>query len=129
MSGRPVPYRVFAQPVRVGWIAILIVVALGCAVPGQLYEVAPAISGRLSRGDVPAGDVQLTLHVANDMSADLFSREQVQTSPDGNFSFESLALKVAGHEYNKDYRALLRLRVDGKERVIWRAKYSKHAKV
>jgi len=112
---------------RVTRLLILIALASGCAMPGKLYEVAPAISGRVHRGDAPAGDVQLTLHVANDASADLFIRKEVHTSADGRFSIESLALKVAGHEYNKDYRALLRLRVDGKERVIWRASYSRRA--
>jgi hypothetical protein len=108
-------------------VLVFSIVISGCAMPGELYEVAPVISGRVQRGDVPVNDVQLTLHVANDMSGDLFIREEVRTSPDGRFSFESLELKVAGHEYNKDYRALLNLRVDGKERVIWRAKYSRRA--
>jgi len=106
----------------------------GCAIPGQLYEVAPAISGRVEGGelsnrelakDVVKDDAQLTLKVANDQSADLYAREQVRLSPDGGFEFGPLELAVAGHEYNKNYRAFLHLRVDGKERVIWRAGYSR----
>lgn len=108
--------------------------ASGCAIPGRLYEVAPAISGRVHGGELSNGDVakdvakndaQLTLKVANDVSADLFAREQVLLAPDGSFAFGPLELAVAGHEYNKNYRVLLSLRVDGKERVIWRAGYSR----
>lgn len=117
-------------------LLVLISLASGCAIPGRLYEVVPAISGRVhgstsSERDVSESDVssndgaRLTLHVWNEVSADLHAREQVRLSPDGSFAFEPLRLAVAGHEYNKNYRVLLRLRVDEKERVIWRATYSR----
>jgi hypothetical protein len=127
-------------------LLLLISVASGCAIPGQLYEVAPAMSGRVHGGefsdrnvandvakdvandvkkDFAKNDAQLTLKVANDASADLFAREQVLLPSDGRFAFEPLELAVAGHEYNKNYRAFLHLRLDGKERVIWRARYSR----
>ena len=128
--------------VRVVRFFLLISLASGCAIPGKLYEVAPAISGRVYGGEfsdaevakdvahdvknhVAKNDPQLTLKVANDASADLFAREQVLLSSDGRFAFEPLELAVAGHEYNKNYRSQLHLRVGGKERVIWRAGYSR----
>jgi len=112
-------------------ILVLISLASGCAIPGRLYEVAPAVSGRvhgsisLDRDASESDASQLTLQVLNEVSADLHVREQVRLAPDGSFAFESLRLAVAGHEYNKNYRVLLRLRVDEKERVIWRATYSR----
>jgi hypothetical protein len=122
---------------RVFRLLVLIALTSGCAIPGRLYEVAPAISGRVHGGSVSKGDAsgrdvskngaRLMLQVANEMSADLYAREQVRLSPDGSFAFESLRLAVAGHEYNKNYRVLLRLRVDEKERVIWRAAYPRRA--
>jgi len=118
-------------------LLVLVSLASGCAIPGRLYEVAPAISGRLhgstssdrdgSESDVSQDGARLTLQVLNEVSADLHAREQVRLSPDGSFAFEPLRLAVAGHEYNKNYRVLLRLRVDEKERVIWRAAYSRRA--
>jgi hypothetical protein len=106
--------------------------ASGCAIPGRLYVVAPAISGHVyggaaSEADVSRNGAQLALHVVHRVSADLYSRERVDLSADGNFAFEPVELVVAGHEYSKDYRVWLRLRVDGKERVIWRAEYSRLA--
>jgi hypothetical protein len=116
-------------------LLVLVSLVSGCAIPGRLYEVVPAISGRVhgshsserdvSERDVSKNGARLTLQVLNEVSADLHAREQVRLSPDGSFAFEPLRLAVAGHEYNKNYRVLLRLRVDEKERVIWRATYSR----
>jgi hypothetical protein len=105
----------------------MVSIALGCAIPGRLYPVAPAISGRVHGGELPTVDGQLTLHVVHSESADLYAREQVRLSPDGHFAFEAPELVVAGHEYSKRYGAFLHIRAGEQDRVIWRAQFSRLA--
>jgi mono/diheme cytochrome c family protein len=114
---------------RVAWLFVVgsIALAIACAIPGRLYPVSPALSGQLHGGDIPSDGAQLVLHVVHSESADLHSKEQVPLAPQGRFAFEAVELAVAGHEYSKNYRIFLHYLAGGKNRVIWRAQFSRLA--
>ena len=114
---------------RIGpvWIFALILLAVRCAVPGRLYLVAPAVSGDLRSVDITFEAAELRLEISHRESLKLHDATQIALSTDGHFLFEPLKLAVAGHEYSKNYRAFLHLLVDGKDRVIWRAQFSRRA--
>jgi mono/diheme cytochrome c family protein len=102
-----------------------ILTAVGCAIPGRLYVVAPEVSGVVHGRAFSDSDARLSLRVMHRESAELSERREVRLSPGGEFVFEPLQLAVAGHEYSKYYRAFLHLRVGREERVIWRAEFSR----
>jgi hypothetical protein len=106
-----------------GWV----VLAVACTIPGRLYPVAPATSGRVHGGELQTDGARLTLHVVYSESADLYVRKQVPLTSDGLFAFETPELAVAGHEYGKTYRVLLQFSSGELNRVIWRAHYSRLA--
>jgi hypothetical protein len=109
------------------WVVLLIVAAIGCAIPGRLYEVAPPVSGRIHGGDQPIDEARLRLRVVHVESADLHSHEQDSPAADGRFAFAPMELAVAGHEYSKNYRIFLHYRVGDENRVIWRVQFSRRA--
>ena len=111
-------------------LALLLALAAGCALPGVLYEVAPAMQGRIHGDSISAEslfEATLSLRVIYTESADLFANREAPVSSSGRFAFESVELAVAGHEYGKDYRAFLYLRTGDQERVIWRGRFSRRA--
>lgn len=97
---------------------LVCLVPSGCALPGKLYRVVPAISGQLPP---PAGEVELLLRVMQRESPTLHQEQRVALSPSGRFAFEEVDLEVAGHEYSKFYRVYLHRHADNLDRVIWRA--------
>lgn len=107
------------------YIAVLVILAIGCALPGRLYVVAPAISGHVRSLEGSVEAASLRLEIAHRESLDLHDTKQVSLSADGLFAFEPLELAIAGHEYSKNYRAYLHILIDGRDRVIWRAQFSR----
>jgi hypothetical protein len=100
---------------------------LSCALPGKLYPVAPAISGRLLDFNQSPGSAKLQLVVLGRESPDLHARQEVVPTTGGRFHFARTQLKVAGHEYTKFYQLYLHLQDDSSDRVIWRAAISRLA--
>ena len=117
----------FSSRTSRAYVLVLLLLAVGCAVPGRLYPVAPAISGDVRSTKVSIEETELRLEIAHRESPELHDEKQVSLSADGHFSFKALELAVAGHEYSKNYRAFLHLLMDGKSRVIWRAQFSRRA--
>jgi hypothetical protein len=107
------------------WLAITVCLVLGCAMPGRLYPVAPAISGRLQGADHGIDNARLVLRIIQRESAVLHATEERPLPGDGRFSFEAIELEVAGHEYSKVYRIFLSIRGDDRDRVVWRAELSR----
>jgi hypothetical protein len=112
---------------RLPWLIVLVLFAAGCAIPGRLYLVAPAISGNVRSAQTSLEGADLRLEISYQESADLHDSAQRSLSASGRFSFDGMELAVAGHEYGKNYRAFLHLTVDGNDRVIWRAQFSRLA--
>jgi hypothetical protein len=108
-------------------IMVLLVLATGCAIPGRLYRVAPAIAGNVRSDQVSLDGAQLSREISYPDSSDLYDTKQQSLSADGRFTFDRVELAVAGHEYSKNYRAFLFLLMDGKKRAIWRAEFSRLA--
>lgn len=96
---------------------------LGCAIPGRLYEVAPRIDGRVTGAD---GDARVVMRLMHREVPDLHLVRETPLSPDGSFAFEPARLAVAGREFSKVYRVFLHLlEPGGRDRVIWRAEFSR----
>ncbi len=106
---------------------VLLLLAVGCAIPGRLYLVAPAISGSVQSAQDSLEGADLRLEVSYPDSPDLYDNEERTLPASGRFAFDRVELAVAGHEYSKNYRAFLHLRINGKDRVIWRAQFSRLA--
>jgi hypothetical protein len=79
--------------------------AFGCAAPGQLYVVAPEISGRLRSERIAVGTTELELDVLQRENASLFARQRSVPDAEGRFAFEASRPGVAGREHTKRYRA------------------------
>jgi hypothetical protein len=107
------------------WCLVVIGMAVGCAIPGRLYLVAPAISGSVRGGEVADTGSALRLVVMHRESPSLHHRSELLVSPSGAFRFDPVEMVIAGHEYSKSYRVFLHLEADGKDRVIWRATMSR----
>jgi hypothetical protein len=108
------------------WLSLILpVLVVGCAMPGQLYLVMPAISGSLEGDGLMPAQSELSLIVMHRESPTLHHRSDIELPASGAFSFDRVELAVAGHEYTKFYRVFLHLRADGKNRVIWRALVSR----
>lgn len=114
-------------------LSILLGLISACAMPGKLYPVAPTISGRVDGIDSIGGmeSPRLRLVVMHRESPSLFEVQELPVDRDGRFSFPPVELVVAGHEISKVYRSFLYFEVEGdpesRERVIWRAEFSRTA--
>jgi mono/diheme cytochrome c family protein len=97
----------------------------GCAIPGRVYEVAPAVSGTLRLDEVPGEGATLSLRIRHRESPNLHHRADVPLTSDGHFAFPAVRLPIAGLEYSKYYRAYLHLETALEDRVVWRAEYSR----
>jgi hypothetical protein len=98
---------------------------VGCAIPGQLYQVAPAVTGTLRLDPIPSEGATLSLRIRHRESPNLHHRADVPLTSDGRFAFAAVELPIAGHEYSKYYRAYLHLETGLENRVIWRAEFSR----
>ena len=114
---------------RIGSVCMLAMISMvvSCAVPGRLYLVAPEVTGALRSAEVSFESAELRLKISHREGLKLHDAKKVALSMDGRFSFEPLKLAIAGHEYSKNYRAFLHLLINGKDRVIWRAQFSRRA--
>jgi cytochrome c553 len=101
-------------------------IAAACAVPGRLYPVAPAISGALQGRGLPSTEGRLVLVLMHRESPSLHDRIEQPLRADGAFAFEPISLAVAGHEFSKVYRVYLHLRDRDRDRVVWRAQFSRY---
>lgn len=119
--------RELAENACVVALSILLLLAASCALPGQRYAVAPAIGGSIRGADFAAVDAALRLDLMHRESPDLFDVQQTRLQSDGHFSFDAVALEVAGHEFSKYYRVFLHYRAGQEDRVIWRAEFSRNA--
>jgi len=109
---------------------LLIALALGsldCAIPGRPYRVAPAISGSVRAAHTSSVGTRLELRIVHRDSALLSATEAIPLPSSGSFGFDAVELVVAGHEYSKLYQAFLVLQHAEKERVLWRAEFSRRA--
>jgi len=102
-----------------------LVLLAGCAIPGRLYLVAPAVSGTLRTSESSLEDVRLMLSIQHRESPILYHNDETPLTPEGAFTFEAVQLAIAGHEYSKYYRAYLHVRSGADDRVIWRAEFSR----
>ena len=116
-----------SRRIRLLWFLGLILLAAGCAMPGQPYLVAPAITGNVRGEEIPADGARLMLIAMHRESPNLYERQEIPLSPAGNFSFEPVELVIAGHEFSKHYRIFLHLQTVQRNRVIWRAEFSRRA--
>ncbi len=104
---------------RWGGVLVMLALALGCAMPGRLYTVVPAISGRVDGGDL--GGAPLVLEVHEQQTPALHARRRTALDAEARFAFEAVELAVAGHEYGKRYRVFLWAENGGQRRILWRA--------
>lgn len=105
---------------------LALAVLLACASSAPLQLVSPAIQGQV-RGDEIAGrSAELVLRVVHHDTANLVAQATAPLEPDGRFSFAPLERPVAGKEQGREYRVFLHLRVDGRTRMIWRARYPRN---
>jgi hypothetical protein len=113
---------------RMGFaLAGLVLVGLfsHCAVPGKLYRVAPPIAGELHELDSSTGEVHVELTVVHRDVPDLFEVSRAEVDRGGRFRFAPVELAVAGHEYSKVYRAIVRIQSASEDRVLWRGEFSR----
>ena len=74
------------RPIAAAGLVILILVA-ACAIPGQLYVVAPEISGSVKNRGIPNEGVRLLLRIQHRESPNLYHVGQVSLSPVGGASY------------------------------------------
>lgn len=108
-----------------GALACLWIVSGACAIPGRLYPVAPAVLGELRGAVEPGAESELRLSVTSREVPTLFEVQRVRLSQNGSFRFDPVKLAVAGREYSKVYHVYLYYRVGTRDRVIWRAEFSR----
>lgn len=127
---RPLPLRGRKAHVRLRstLVALLALsaIAAACALPGRLYRVAPAISGTLQGTSLPSTDGRLALVLLHRESPSLHDRLEQPLRADRQFAFEPISLAVAGHEFSKVYRVYLHLQGGDRDRVVWRAQFSRY---
>lgn len=106
-----------------GLLALLLVAA--CAIPGRAYRVTPQVSGTIHALEPFGAEPRIWFRVRHWDSPALAAEREVAVAKDGSFEIEPIDLTVAGHEYSKRYRAIVHVRGQGLDRVIWRAEFSR----
>ena len=108
------------------WVLVAIgCMGFACALPGQLYRVAPEIRGEIGPRSAVGTEPTLRLSIMSREVPTLFDVKMLGLQPDRRFRFDSAQLAIAGREYSKVYRAFLRYREGAKDEVIWRAEFSR----
>jgi mono/diheme cytochrome c family protein len=105
---------------------VLALLALAaCVLPGKTYSVSPVISGTMRGFEEFGNDAELVLRIQHRDNPALAGQHSATLQQAGRFSFASIELEVAGHEYTKLYRAFLRIRDADDERLLWRAEFAR----